>query len=211
MMTSKGFSAETEARQMKELHKCLKKSTPFVVSQAKSGCLVSELMHDYVARVIKTDHVNNNILSVSSPLWSGSGKTEGSFIDEFTIVSRLPGYSGNFLNVRRVVKEDVEWNRHHALGFTREFHTTIKNRVAYKTGARDVLMLVLGESLKKIMLLCKKLVSFRVDNGMYLTFKEKARSNRYVEIYIGGWMDEVQFPLSDYQNKQIIGRLGKTA
>lgn len=207
MLTSNGTSAEMEARQTKELLKALKKFGPFLTGQATAGCTIALFMKEYIARVLQSDPTDNTILNISSPVWTGRGIAEGFLIDEFTLVSRLLNNSGNFLSIRRVIKEDVKWCRRHTLAISNEFHKTVKERIKYKTLERDISLLVLGDNLRAIMLMSKKLVSFKVDGGMHLVFKEKPRTNRYIEVYLGGWMDEVRFPLEDYQANRVVNQL----
>lgn len=207
MLMSNGTSAETEARQTKELLKALKKFRPVLAEQAKAGCTIALFMKEYIGRVLQSDPTDNTILNASAPVWTGRGVAEGFLIDEFNLVSRSSSHPGNYLSIKRVVKEDVKWCRFHALSATKEFHATVKERIKYKTPGRDTSLLVLGENLRAIMLMGKRLVSFKVNGGMYLLFKEKPRGDRYIEVYLGGWMDEILFPLEDYQSDRIVNPL----
>ena len=211
MLKANGYSEEVEARKTKELVKALKKFGPFLNSQAKAGCTIASFMREYTTRALQSDPTDNTILSASSPFWSGSGVADGFLMDEFILVSRRPDNPGNFLSIKRVVKEDVKWNSRSVLPLVKEFHTTIKDRIRYKTPERDLSLLVLGESLRTIMLMGKKLVSYKVDRGIHLTFKERIRSDRYIEVYIGGWFDEESHPLENYTDSIIVNQLRKTS
>lgn len=209
MLKADGNSVEIEIRKTKELVKALKKFGPFLNSQAKAGCTIALFMREYVRVALQSDPTDNTILSASAPIWSGSGVADGFLIDEFTLVSRLPGSPGNFMSVKRVIKENVDCNYRRSLPLVQEFHTTVKDRIRYKTPERDLLLLVLGENLKTIMLMGKKLVSYKVDRGIHLTFKERIRSDRYIEVYLGGWLDEANYPLENYSAARIVNQLRK--
>lgn len=209
MLKADGNSVEIEARRNKELFKALKKFGPILTSEAKAGCTIALFMREYIGAVLQSDPTDNTILSASAPIWSGSGVAGGFLIDEFTLVSRRLDCPGNYMSVKRVIKENVDFNSRRVLPLVKEFHTTIKDRIRYKTAERDTSLLVLGENLKTIMLMGKKLVSYKVDQGIHLTFKEKLRSDRYIEVYLGGWMDESRYPLEDYAAACIVNQLRK--
>lgn len=206
---TKTIAKISNSREVKDLHETLKRLHPYVVECIDEGCGISPFAKSFADRVLKTKHKDNPILSVSAFTWTkGSRKRTG--VDSFEIESRSREYSGVFLSVKRSLKEDVSWSKSHSLGLAREFYTLVAERLKYRTPVSTLTQTALGDALKQLIGLGKYLVSLKVDNGIHLVFKETIRSNRYLEVYIGGWFDEAKFPLENYSIDKIINRLRKT-
>ena len=190
-------------RQVKDLHQSLEELLPTVKETVTAGCGVSPFLKGYAERVLKNDPTDNPILAQAGFTWEKGGRTRIG-IGAFSIVSRNPDYYGIYLSVRRVMKEDVTWCKHQSLGHTREFHAHAAERMKHRTPMCSTTLLVLGDTIKTLISMGKFLISFKVDNGIHLVFKEAVRSNRYLEIYVGGWFDETRFPLADlHHTKQV--------
>jgi hypothetical protein len=194
----------TNARQVKDLHSSLKRLYPYVEEVATGGCGVSAFVKSYANRVLKTPHANNSVLTHSAFVWVKGKQLRGMGIDEFLITSRVPEYTGDFLSVRRVYLDTIECSPFRSSGLTKEFHHFVKERLMYKTPMRNITLVVLGDILEALMKMGKMLVGFKVDHGLHLIFKEKARSTRYLEVYIGGWLNEVLYPLEQFEDNRII-------
>lgn len=193
-------------RQVKDLHQSLEALHPTVKETAAAGCGVSPFVKGYVERVLKYDPTDNPILTHTGFTWE-KGPRARIGIGAFSIVSRHADYYGVYLSVRRVMKDDVVWCKFQSLGHTREFHAHVAARMKYRNPICSTTLLVLGDTIKTLIGMGKFLISFKVDNGIHLVFKEAVRSNRYLEIYIGGWFDETRYPLADFAQLKPVNPL----
>lgn len=193
-------------RQVKDLHKTLEALRPGVLETVAAGCGVSPFFKGYIDRALKSDPKDNPILTQAGFNWEKGGRSRGG-VGAFSIVSRHLDYHGVYLDVRRVTKEDVVWCKFQSLGHTREFHAHVAARMKHRTPACSTTMLVLGDTIKTLISMGKFLISFKVDNGIHLVFKEAVRSNRYLEIYVGGWFDETRCPLAAFEHAKQVNPL----
>jgi hypothetical protein len=196
----------SNVRQVKDLHKTLDSLRPYIAESIGEGCGISPFFKAYADRVLKSGHKDNPVLALSGFTWEkGPRKRQG--VAEFSVVSRTPEYEGVFLSVKRVVKEELPWNKLHSLGVTREFHAVIADRLKYRTPICSLTNVVLGDTIKTLIGMGKFLISFKVDNGIHLVFKEALRSTRCLEVYIGGWFDETKYPPQVFEAVRRINQL----
>lgn len=171
---------------------------PVVEASVKAGCGVSSFAQDFILRAFKTDQV----LQYSGYDWQTTPrKTEG--LASFSLTGQSEECPGLFLKVSRVMREDFEWSRFKALGLTKEFTCNVQERLRYRNTPSMMTSTVLGETIPTLIGMGRNLVSYKVDRGFHLVFKEKLRSPRHLEIYIGGWFDESRFPLAQYEHTRI--------
>lgn len=187
----------SNSRQVKELHQNLGSLRTYAAECIPEGCGIAPFFKAYADRVLKNGHKENPLLTISRFEWlKGSRKRQG--VADFSILGWAPDNQGVFFSIKRSEKE-LEWNKHHSLGVLREVHTLIAERLKYRTPACSQTNVVLGDTIKQLIGMGKMLISFKIDNGIHLVFKEALRSNRCLEVYIGGWFDEVKYPLDDYK------------
>jgi hypothetical protein len=188
----------SNSRQVKELHQNLGSLRVYASECITEGCGISPFFKAYADRVLKNGHKENPLLTISRFEWlKGSRKRQG--ISDFSILGWAPDNQGVFFSIKRSVKEELPWCKHHSLGVLREVHAIIAERLKYRTPACSQTNVVLGDTIKQLISMGKMLISFKIDNGIHLVFKEALRSNRCLEVYIGGWFNEVQYPLTDYK------------
>lgn len=195
----------SNSRQVKVLHETLGRLHPYVVDSVNNGCGIAPFFKAYADRVLKHKHKDNPVLALSGFTWE-KGQRLRLGVGGFSIVSRTPEYEGTFFSVKRVEKE-VHWDKLHSLGVVRELHTVIAERLKYRASISSLTNVVLGDTIKTLIGMGKMLISFKVDNGIHMVFKEAVRSNRCLEIYIGGWFDETKFPLKVYEAARRINQL----
>jgi len=209
-MMSQGTNQLASLREIKGALRDLKASLPKVQADTKAGCGVSLFVRDYTLRALKTNHVDNHVLNNCHHVWqTQKGYSESERLAEFSIISRSGLYEGEFFKVKRIVLDDLSWTRFRALGLTQEFNKVVQERLRYRTPQSAVTLIALGDTLKTLMGMGKRLVSFKVDNGLHLVFREKARGPKHLCIYLGGWFDETLFPLDQYESSRISNALRK--
>jgi hypothetical protein len=181
-----------DMKHRREITQSLNQLAPLVQTIASTGCGVSLLAHDYIKRALQGAPYNSPVIGLSYPNWV-VGPTG---MEEFIISSRASDYKGDFFRVKRVLRND------HPLPAPMidqdNFIKAVKERTARKTVPLVGYFIVMGKMIQSLFEMSPYIVEFRIDNGMHLLIQEKPGTNRYLEIYLGGWMDEVAFKESEW-------------
>lgn len=181
-----------DMKRRREIAESLKQLGPLVEQIAATGCGVSMLAVDYAKRALKGTPYDNPVIGLSYPKWTVG--TVG--LDEFTASSRAVDYKGDFFRIKRVLRNDLPVPL--SVDEQCNFINVVQARVSHRTAPMLGYMIVVGELLHTLFEMSPYLVEYRVDHGIHLLIQEKPGTNRYLEIYLGGWMDEVAYHAPDW-------------
>lgn len=187
-------------RTMRDAAATLRKILPSIELLAnEGGCGVSIFFRDYINRAL-TDPLERSILRWSYPDWEyGDGENA-----TVTIRSRASDWKGTFLICRRVIRDDVVFDEEKSKADWMRFS---KYAVAhFEDGAMmspaSVAVLVFGTDLMRMLGAMRPyLIEYRQDKGSHLLFLEHPGSKRYLEIYLGQWLDESEYNLNEWRAK----------
>lgn len=201
--------AKISNRELKDLYQGLERSQQYFADSAEEGCDVALLFKGYADRVLKDKALANPLLGFTTYTWiKGPRKRNG--VNEFSIIGRGGEFEGTFLKVTRVVKDNITWSKPHSLGLARELHAIVSERIKYREPICNSTKVALGDAIKTLIGMGKYLISFKVDKGIHLVFKAGVRNGNCIEVYIGGWFDEIQFPLTNYEKVKVVNPLRQT-